>query len=340
MNNNVVKRDPYWDSLKFVLVFFVVVYHCMGSYSPVGGINQAVFNLLLTFLMPTFIFVSGMFSHMKDKEKYKKGILLLFETFAVFQLIRALPPMIIEGDFTLRAIASVIGGPRYTLWYLMSLITWRLIVYFMPEKFLRDNPILIISACIFISLLGGFIPVSAEFSLQRTMTYLPFFFMGYYAKNIELKKYIAKIPPLLAVAVLVCAFLVIFNYFNINLRFVLLGKFPYWGNAEYSPVMLCLARFISLSAGVLTGLSVMRLVMVKPAFPEWGKITLFIYIYHSFLIQASRFAASHGYLPQNEWIWHVIAVIITGVLICLSKVKFFNILLNPVSYIIGRNGTK
>jgi hypothetical protein len=27
------------------------------------------------------------------------------------------------------------------------------------------------------------------------MTYLPFFFIGYYTKNIDVKKYVLKIPP-------------------------------------------------------------------------------------------------------------------------------------------------
>ena len=165
------------------------------------------------------------------------------------------------------------------------------------------------------------------------MTYLPFFFMGYYAKNIEVKKYIGKIPPLLAFSLLVSVFLIIFFIFNKNLNFVLSGKIAYWHNPEYSPLMLCFARLIYLVSAIITGTMVMRLVMVKPSFPEWGKLTLFIYIYHSFLIQAFRFAFRHGYLPHQEWVCIVMSVIIMAILLFLSMIKFFNILLNPVSYI-------
>lgn len=207
-----MKRDEYWDSLKFVLIFLVVLTHSIGSYRPIGGINQALYNFFCTFLMPTFIFVSGMFSQMKDRNKYKQGILRIMETYIVFQLIRAVTPMLLTGDITPRSIASVIVDPRYTLWYLLSLISWRLMIYFMPEKVINKYPIWIILTCIFISLFGGFIPVSSAFSLQRTITYLPFFFMGYYAKNIELKKHIAKIPSLLAFAVLLSVFFNIFLY--------------------------------------------------------------------------------------------------------------------------------
>lgn len=329
-----MKRDEYWDSLKFVLIFLVVLAHSIGSYRPIGGINQALYNFLITFLMPTFIFVSGMFSQMKDREKYKQGILRIMETYIVFQLIRAVTPMLLTGDISPRSIASVIVSPRYTLWYLLSLIFWRLMVYFMPEKIINKYPIWIILTCIFISLFGGFIPVGSEFSIQRTMTFLPFFFMGYYAKIIELKKYIAKIPQLLAFAVLLSVFLIYFFILNKSLNFVLMGKATYWYKAEFSPYLLCLARGLFLFSATTMGVMVMRLVPTRPLLSHWGRITLFIYIYHSFAIQALRLVIKHGYTPQNEWIYIIMPVVITMGLILLSHIKFFNILLNPVSYIL------
>lgn len=318
----------------------VVLLHSIGSYMPSGGINQALYNFLATFLMPTFIFVSGMFSQMKDRNKYKQGILRIMETYIVFQLIRAVTPMLLTGDITPRSIASVIIGPRYTLWYLLSLISWRLMVYFMPEKVINKYPIWIILTCIFISLFGGFIPVGSAFSLQRTITYLPFFFMGYYAKNIELKKYIAKIPSLLAFAVLLSVFLTYFFILNKSLNFVLMGNATYWSKAEFSPYLLCLARGMFLFSATTMGVMVMRLIPTRPLLSHWGRITLFIYIYHSFFIEALRLAIKHGYFPQNEWMLIGMSVIITMGLILLSHVKFFNILLNPVSNILrNRNNT-
>lgn len=335
-----MKRDSYWDSLKFILIFLVVLGHCIGSYRPCGGINLAIYNFIFIFHMPLFIFVSGMFSQINDQEKYKLGILRILETYLVFQLIRSVTAMLISGNVTFMSIASDIVTPRYTLWYLMSLIFWRLMVYFTPKKFLQDNPTSIILACFLISLLGGFIPVGNPFSLQRTMTFLPFFFMGYYAKNIEIKKYIAKVPPLLAIGVLLSAFLIIFFLFNRDFNIILLGNKAYWAHAEFTPQMLFFARLFFLVSAIIMGTFVMRLVMLKPSFSEWGKNTLFIYIYHSFLTQAFRFIFNHGYLPQQEWACIVISVIIMAVLLFLSKIRFFNILMNPVSYIIGKNGTK
>ena len=331
-----MKRDLYWDSLKFVLIFLVVLAHCVASYRPSGGINQPIYNFLFTFTMPLFIFISGMFSQINDREKYKSGILRIFETYVVFQLIRAVLPMFISEQITLRSIASVIGTPRYTLWYLLSLVFWRLIVYWMPENILRDKPKEIILTCFLISLLGGFIPVQSQFSIQRTMTFLPFFFVGYYAKNIDVKKCIAKIPPFLAIGVLFSAFLIFFFILNKGLGFVLMGNKSYWFSAEFSPVLLCLYRLAFLIAAIIMGTMVMRLVQVKPMFSQWGKITLFIYIYHSFLIEAFRYVLKQGYFPKYEWICIVMSVIIMTVLLFLSRIRLLNILLNPVSYLLKK----
>lgn len=331
-----MKRDSYWDSLKFILIFLVVLAHSIASYKPSCGINQPLYNFLCTFLMPVFIFVSGMFSQLKDKSRYKLGTLRILETYIVFQLIRAIIPMLISGSITFKSIAAIIVLPKYTLWYLLSLFYMRLIVYCIPEKILREKSTRIILISFLISLLGGFIPIDSYFSIQETMTFLPFFFMGYYAKNIQVKQYIAKISPLLAIGVLISAFLIMFFLFNYNLNSILLGHNSYWFNVEFSPLILCFSRFVFLLSAIVIGSMVMRLVLASPLFPQWGRITLFIYIYHSFLIQAFRFVIRHGYLPQTEWICIAMSVILIIGLICVSKIRIFIILLNPVSYIQDR----
>lgn len=332
-----MKRDLYWDSLKFVLIFLVVLAHCIASYRPAGGINQASSNFLITFLMPMFIFVSGIFSQIKDRDKYKSGILRIFETYIVFQTIRAgmvIIPQLIHNTATLKSIAAAFLNSQFGIWYLLCLTFWRLIVLYIPNNYLRNNPIIILSACFFISLLGGFIPVGKTLSLQRTITFLPFFFMGYYAKNINVKKYVAKIPPFLALGVLLSAFLVNYLYINYDVRFVLYGWSSYWSVAGFSPIGLFLARCIFIISAIITGLMVMRLTPTKATFfSPWGRITLFIYVYHLFVINVLRYAIRHNLFPQNEWLLWILPIFITMGLIILSHVKFLHILLNPVSYL-------
>lgn len=116
-----MKRDSYWDSLKFVLIFLVVLAHCIASYKPVGGINQTLYNFLCTFLMPMFIFISGMFSQIRDREKYKSGILRIFETYIVLQTVEVgmkIMPQLIYNTATLKYITVVILTPQ--IWVMVS----------------------------------------------------------------------------------------------------------------------------------------------------------------------------------------------------------------------------
>ena len=339
-----MKRDSYWDSLKFILIFLVVFAHSIASYKPIGGINQALYNFLCTFLMPAFIFVSGMFSQMKDMEKYKSGILRIFETYVVFQTIKVgmiIIPQLIHNTATLKSIATTILNPQFGLWYLLSLTFWRLIVLYIPKDFCTKNPTIILFACIFISLFGGFIPVGKTLSLQRTMTYLPFFFMGYYAKSVEVKKYVAKIPSSLAIGVLLSALLIYVLYINNDYSFILYGWSSYWSIAGFSSFELFIARFIFLTSSIIIGLMVMCLTPTKVTFfSQWGRITLFIYVYHLFVIFVLRYAIKPNYFPQSEWLLWILPVFITMGLIILSHVKFLHLLLNPVSYMIESGRTR
>ena len=69
-----VERDNFWDSLKFLLIFFVVYGHMIETYAPDGYFNRAMYNFIYIFHMPFFMFISGRFSQIRDRAKYKKTI--------------------------------------------------------------------------------------------------------------------------------------------------------------------------------------------------------------------------------------------------------------------------
>lgn len=87
-------RDNYWDTLKFVLIFLVVFGHVLEVNYPPGSVNRGIYNFIYSFHMPLFVFISGRFSHIKNRANYKKGIIRLLETYVAFQVIRTIltPP--------------------------------------------------------------------------------------------------------------------------------------------------------------------------------------------------------------------------------------------------------
>ena len=280
--------------------------------------------------MHLFVFVSGMFSQIKDRSKYKHGILRIFETYIVFQFIRAILPILLGEKLTLYSVVSFLVNPKFTLWYLLCLVYWRLLVLVIPQRILNNRPTLVLVVCFAISIFGGFLPVRG-FSLHRAMTFLPFFFLGYYSIKIDLKNYINKINIGIAFFVLLCSFSFIYYFMNINLNYIIHGKVSYWSNTSLTPMMQCLARCTWHVFATILGIMTMRMVRVQPTMAKMGRATLGIYIYHSFIIQGMRVLVKKGVLPENEIMLFLYAVAITLGLAYLSKFKLYNFLLNPIT---------
>lgn len=152
---NVEKRNGLWDSLKFVLIVLVVYGHLLEQ-SPSGTINRAIFNFIYIFHMPLFIFISGRFSHVKDRKKYVRGIYKLLETFIFFQIVWSFIDYMSLKDTSIMQFFIV---PRWTLWYLLSLVFWRLMVLLLTDDFLMYHKKFIIFSSLIISIIGGFVPV-------------------------------------------------------------------------------------------------------------------------------------------------------------------------------------
>jgi len=320
-------RDPYWDSLKFVLIFLVIYGHVISGCAAFDRFNLAMYNFLYTFHIPLFIFISGRFSRIHDRKRYLTGILRILETYIVFQVIRTLVQAIVHGN---TITAACLYTPSWIMWYLLALIYWRILVYVVPENWLTHRRT-VLTACFGISLLAGFIPVGDAFTVQKSLSYLPFFALGYYSTDICVKSWIDKIPAPAAVVALSSAFLI---FFAVDRNFSAIHQYrlPYYVGED--PVILnCAARGIYLAAALLLSAMFMRLVSPVKSFAEWGSATMFFYLFHSFalreflrpLIRAKR-------LPVNDVLLFVYSLAIMAVLIAASKIWIWKMLLNPITY--------
>ena len=328
------KRDLYWDTLKFVLIFFVVYFHSTGGLNLASSFNGPFRSFIQLFAMPLFIFVSGRFSHIRVIDKYKTGCLRILETYIVFQFIRSIPSMY-SDSFSLDSLLSFLLIPKYTLWYLQCLIYWRIFVMLIPQKFLSEKPFFVLTICFALSILGGFIPVEI-LSFQRAMAFLPFFFMGYYSTEIDLKGWLSKIHIGIPVISLFASYLFLYYFLNFDLDFVLHGRMAFWSYPSLSPSVMCMARCIYVLAAIFVSTMVMRLVRVQPLMAKYGGATLVIYIFHSFIVQVVKILIKQGFLQSNEVLLFVIAVVITLGLAYLSRFQIVNFMLNPVTYVKNR----
>ena len=159
------------DSLKGFLIILVILGHIPGDY------NLKYF--IYVFHMPLFVLLSGYFtktpSDLKGLWYSLKGIakpLILFQVIYV-----SLDYVIFERI----EIASIIT-PFWILWYLMSLILWRIFT-FLFQKPIHNDPFLFFLVAIMIALFSGYCPIRNPFSLQRTLNFFPFFLAGLYLRQ-------------------------------------------------------------------------------------------------------------------------------------------------------------
>ena len=319
-------RDRYWDSLKFVLIFLVIYGHVISGVSAFDRFDLAMYNFLYMFHMPLFIFISGRFSHIRDRKRYLFGILRIFETYVVFQVIRTLAQTL-HGN---RITAACLYTPSWIMWYLLALIYWRLLVCAVPERWLARRRT-VLTVCFGISLLAGFIPVGDPITLQKGLAYLPLFALGYYSEDLRMRSRISRIPAAVAAAVLLSAFLIFFLV-DRNFSAIHQCRVPYCIGS--GPMLLkCAERGVYLAAAVLLSAMFMRIAHPVSIFAKWGSATMFFYLFQSFalreflcpLIRAKR-------LPVHDVLLFVYSAALTAALAAASNFGVWKILLNPVTY--------
>lgn len=323
-----MKRDVFWDSLKFVLIFFVVYGHMIETYAPNDSFNRAMYNFIYTFHMPFFMYISGLFSQINDRAKYRRGILMILETYIVFQLIRCIKPILNGGTFFLD---YHLLYPKGTLWYLAYLVVYRLFIYYMPQKCLDRHSIIILISSFVLGLLWGFLPQN---NFEKIISFFPYFLMGYYSVRIDIKGIVKKLPLTMAVLGLVFIFAIIYFAINYHIGYVIYYVDSYyWTDPALAPGIFCLFRITAYISCIIISVFIMRIVLYKTVFPEYGSKTLFIYMYHTFIVLALRSFIAKGYLPQNEIILLIYTTAILIGLLLLSKIPFFTFLMNPITYI-------
>lgn len=304
------------------------------TYAPDDSFNRALYNFIYAFHMPFFMYISGLFSQIKDRAKYRHGIFMILETFIIFQFIRYLKP-ILAGD-SLQIDYSLLY-PKGTLWYLAYLIVYRLFIYIMPRHCVDNHPLKILFISFIIAILWGFFPHS---NIEKLISFFPYFLMGYYTAKINIKETINKIPLSISIISLLATFVLIYFSINYNIGYIFYYEASYyWTDPVIAPGILCVSRIIAYISAIVISIFIMRIILYIKIFPEYGSKTLFIYMYHTFIVLSLRSLISKGYMPQNEIILLLYSIAIVYGLILLSKISFFNILMNPFTYFNNKSHT-
>lgn len=265
--------------------------------------------------MPLFIFISGYFSRKKDKKDFWPSIWKLLEPLIIFQIIALLfykDSMKIKDIFT----------PWHMLWYLLSLIYWRIMLQIIPDKILKHKKQILISTfCL--SILAGFLPFGKVLSIQRTLALFPFFILGYYMKDKNLYL-LDKYKLLCMVSLLIILVLLFFYPHRIN--YLLYA-------ASYKSIYGAVIRMVAFILAIPMSVAFLKVCYNTPWIARQGRMSMQYYIYHALIIPLLFMIISKLNVPFTFFTAAIITIIIALGISVFLRIRFAKTLTNPSLYI-------
>lgn len=161
----------------------------------------------------------------------------------------------------------------------MSLLLWRIMLQFTPEKLLQ-RPFIYLVIATTISIVSGLVlPYGWIFAIQRTLSFYPFFLLGYYMGQSSIKIPIntrTKVVALIVIMILSCmVFMGVWSNSTIKL---LLGAYRF-------PLGQLPNKLLLFVCSVLMSLSFFICFRECSGLAKIGRDSLFYYLYHGILIQ-------------------------------------------------------
>ena len=291
-NNRELQNDKgrlfFYDNAKFVLIFLVVLAHFMSPLTDMFPKCRILWNLINTFHMPAFIFISGFFAKSyiaadrTIKVQRTATYLLLFLVSQV--AVSAFEWFVLKESFPFSLVYA-----RSSLWFFQCLILWYLVLPFAA----RFKPQIVLPIAVATALYIGYEPTCTNFmALSRAFVHFPFFLCGYYCSQKTLDRLFtwkARIPLMAAsagIVVLYCFIsrLGIGKMLTCNHYYAQIGilkDFPVW---SHWIGRLCFYLF----ALILGATFFSCLPRGKVAYTSLGAKSLSVYICHRFLYLAEQ----------------------------------------------------
>ncbi len=306
------ERIHYFDNLKFVLIFLVVLAHFISPLKDITYIKYFYWFIYI-FHMPCFVFILGFF--MKNTVKDGKIVNNKWLNYLVLYCIMQLLLIVLYNS------SYTFFTPKQGMWYLQCLIIWTLLLPILT----RIKPNVCIMLTFLASLIIGFDDSAGSVaSLSRTFTFLPFFMLGYYTTKDQILK-LKENKKVIIVAAL-SSILILFILFQLgeldNFVKVLYGKSSY-DNSNLSNIGLI---YRSLWYFLAVAISILLMVLVpkkETIFTKFGSRTLQVYCLH--IILFALYKNFKVFEIFNSVDGSIVLMILSFGLTVLLSLKFFSI---------------
>lgn len=181
MKNGIKNRDAYLCNIKALLIIFVVFGHCIEPYIDNHSL-LTMYKLIYSVHMPLFVFVTGLTS--KSIKACKKQLVSALKLFAIWDVVYLVYDYFINGN------SVNVLRPYWHLWYLLALVFWSFIgmgILWLIEH--RINKVVIFIGIFACSLLIGCVNFAdRRLAVQRTIAFLPYFYLGMISNISKIKE--------------------------------------------------------------------------------------------------------------------------------------------------------
>lgn len=167
-------RIALGDNARFVAIVLVVLGHALTKTVSETDTTFVLYVTIYLFHIPLFVFLSGYFSPAEAPtvKRIQGVVVYLLIPYLIFETIWSVIQSVQAGEILFNPLR-----PSWTLWFLLSLAAWRILL---PYLVMVPMP-LVMSLVIAVS--SGYWSVDQTLSLSRTLAFLPFFVLGWHAKQ-------------------------------------------------------------------------------------------------------------------------------------------------------------
>ena len=315
-------RDARFDTLKGVLILTVVFGHFFTHDASHGVVSESLANLIYSFHMPLFVFVSGYFT---NNMRVIHGGVRLLETYIIFQLIK--------GIVYHYSPLWLLIMPAPMLWYLVALIFWRLL-YARLEKIGVNITWHLVLIFVLTSVAVGFLPwIGREYALSRFIVFAPYFFLGVLVQKKQIVDVILKkVNFKLAVVVLVLTLMIskFFAVNSINVKDTFSGTLPYPLDNRW---IYAGARLLTYVTSTVISIAFIRLFSFNnKTLGIIGKDSLKYYMFHGICLMGVEFLG----FPWSTPCAVLYATTVSSAIFFFNKTRLSDFAIAPVSFFINR----
>ncbi|BDZ38581.1 membrane protein [Microbacterium suwonense] len=309
---------PFWDNARFACVVLVVMGHGVQRLTYDSDISYAFYLWIYAFHMPAFAIISGYFSKAASptRRQMARVITDILVPYVIFEGLWTLTKWLVEG----RADPNL-TQPSWTLWFLLALGIFRLVLPYLA--LLRWPLVWALAISIGVGYLSN---VNSTFSLSRTLGLLFFFTLGWWMRERDIVQRLRLIdfrPWWLRV----CAVAVLATW-----AFTCWRWLPFWDDIDLRYWFFYDDSYSDLTAdqwwagGIRLSLIALALLLSACFFAlmprralRWttlGQYTMYVYLLHSFVLYPFRESGALRDLDPT-WLWLPLVTLLSAAIAVL-----------------------